>query len=85
MIVSERWPAFRRTMIRGGKRRWKGLSMAVTALASAAPAATHDSEMASLLFTDPILSEYLKLHAEGFERDSEGILWLENLLLSSGL
>ena len=85
VIVSERWPAFRRTMIRGGKRRWKGLSMAVTALASAAPAATHDSEMASLLFADPILSEYLKLHAEGFERDSEGILWLENLLLSSGL
>ena len=33
VIVSERWPAFRRTMIRGGKRRWKGLSMAVTALA----------------------------------------------------
>ena len=85
VIVSERWPAFRRTMIRGGKRRWKGLSMAVTALASAAQAAPHDSEMASLLYADPILSEYLKLHAEGFERDSEGIFWLENLLLSSGL
>ena len=87
VIVSERWPAFRRTMIRGGKRRWNGLSLAVSALASAATSAAtnHDGEMASLLYSDPILSEYLKLHAEGFERDADRILWLENLLLASGL
>ena len=86
VIVSERWPRFRRTMIRGGKRRWKGLALAVGALASGtASVASSEGEMASLLYADPILSEYLKLHADGFERDSDGILWLENLLLAAGL
>ena len=73
-------------MIRGGKRRWKGLAMAVGALASGtASVANSEGEMASLLYADPILSEYLKLHADGFERDADGILWLENLLLAAGL
>jgi hypothetical protein len=87
VIVSERWPSFRRTMIRGGKRRWKGLSMAVAALASGASSAVSsgEGEIGKLLYADPILSEYLKLHADGFERDADGILWLENLLLAAGL
>ncbi len=87
VIVSERWPDFRRFMIRGGRRRWAALSVAVSALASgqAYGAASGDGEIARLLQSDPILSEYLKLHADGFERDADGIVWLENLLLASGL
>lgn len=87
VIVSERWPAFRRTMIRGGKRRWKGLSMAVGALASGAAGsvAVNEGEIGQILYSDPILSEYLKRHSDGFERDADGILWLENLLLAAGL
>ena len=87
VIVSERWPDFRRFMIRGGRRRWAALSVAVSALASgqAYGAASGDGEIGRLLHADPILAEYLKLHADGFERDADGILWLENLLLASGL
>jgi len=87
VIVSERWPDFRRFMIRGGRRRWAGLSVAVSALASgqAYGSVSGDGEIGGLLHADPILAEYLKLHADGFERDADGILWLENLLLASGL
>ena len=87
VIVSERWPDFRRFMIRGGRRRWSALAIAVGALASTKSYGTGGSEgeIGSLLQADPILSEYLKLHADGFERDADGILWLENLLLASGL
>ena len=87
VIVSERWPAFRRLMIRGGRRRWAGLSVAVGALASGAAygSAANDGEIGRELHSDPILSDYLKIHSDGFERDADGILWLENLLLSAGL
>ena len=87
VIVSERWPNFRRFMIRGGRHRWAALSVAVSALAAghSRGAASPDSEIGRLLAADPILAEYLKLHADGFERDADGILWLENLLLASGL
>lgn len=87
VIVSERWPAFRRLMIRGGRRRWAGLAVAVGALASGSAygTAANDGEIGRELQSDPILSDYLKIHADGFERDADGILWLENLLLSAGL
>jgi hypothetical protein len=87
VIVSERWPAFRRLMIRGGRRRWAGLSVAVGALASGAAygSSAGDGEIGRELHLDPILADYLKIHADGFERDADGILWLENLLLSAGL
>jgi len=87
VIVSERWPAFRRFMIRGGRRRWAGLGVAVSVLASgqaSGPAAT-EGEVGKLLNTDPVLADYLYRHADGFERDAEGLLWLENMLLSAGL
>lgn len=87
VIVSERWPGFRRLMIRGGRRRWAELSVAVGALGSGGGAGAEAGEggIARELHADPILSDYLKLHADGFERDADGILWLENLLLSTGL
>jgi len=87
VIVSERWPAFRRFMIRGGRRRWAGLGVAVSALASgqAYGSAAPESEISQLLASDPVLSEYLGRHTDGFERDADGILWLENMLLAAGL
>ena len=87
VIVSERWPGFRRFMIRGGRRRWAGLAVAVGALASgqAYGPSAGEGEIGDILNNDPILSDYLKRHADGFERDADGILWLENMLLSAGL
>ena len=63
------------------------MSLAVGALAQgqAYGAGTSDQAIAEQLKNDPILSDYLKLHADGFERDADGILWLENLLLAAGL
>ena len=87
VIVSERWPSFQRFMIRGGRRRWSGLSVAVGSLASGQSygASGTDSEIGQMLSNDPVLAEYLNRHAAGFERDADGILWLENLLLAAGL
>ncbi len=86
VIVSERWPEFRRFMIRGGRRRWAVLRQAVASLASEQAYGTlADAAIIRQLDGDPILADYLKLHADGFERDTEGIFWLENLLLASGL
>jgi hypothetical protein len=87
VIVSERWPGFRRFMIRGGRRRWSGMGLAVGALASAQTVSSvvADGEVGKMLRADPLLSDYLKLHADGFERDADGIMWLENLLLAAGL
>jgi hypothetical protein len=74
-------------MIRGGRRRWAGLAVAVGALASgqAYGPLAGEGEIGNILNNDPILSDYLKRHADGFERDADGILWLENMLLSAGL
>lgn len=86
VIVSERWPEFRRFMIRGGRRRWGALRLAVAAMASdQAYGSMVDPDIVAQLSSDPILADYLKLHADGFERDTEGIFWLETLLLAAGL
>jgi hypothetical protein len=84
VIVSERWPAFRRLMIRGGRRRWAALRQAVAA-GEQAYGALADDAVRTHLEGDPILADYLRLHADGFERDSEGIVWLDNLMLQAGL
>ena len=34
---------------------------------------------------DLILADYLRQHAVGFANDTEGIFWLENLMLASGV
>jgi hypothetical protein len=87
VIVSERWPAFRRFMIRGGRRRWAGLGMAVGALGTGGTTVSTagEGDIGKMLKADPILADYLKRHADGFERDADGILWLENMLLAAGL
>jgi hypothetical protein len=94
VIVSERWPEFRRHMIRGGRQRWVELHAAL-ALMQEAPGdgweAARRGPMAvrtgisAWLEEDLILAGYLRLHADGLARDNEGIFWLENLLLASGV
>ena len=95
VIISERWPEFRRFMIRGGRKRWVELARAVQKMKTGqpelvavrggdAPVAIR-SGIATWLADDLILNDYLRLHAEGFAHDGEGIFWLENLMLAAGL
>lgn len=95
VIISERWPDFRRFMIRGGRQRWVELARAVQSMQSGKPDLVSvrgpggpvplRSGIGAWLEGDLILADYLRLHAEGFARDGEGIFWLENLMLAAGL
>jgi hypothetical protein len=89
VIVSERWPEFRRFMIRGGRERWLDLKHAMIRLSARndgkAPPPAGGATILKWLEGDLILADYLRLHAEGFEKDAEGIFWLENLMLTAGL
>lgn len=86
VVVSERWPAFRRFMIRGGRDRWAGLKQVCTAFATKkVPPGGLRPEIVTQLEGDLLLADYLRQHADGFERETEAILWLENLLLAAGL
>ncbi len=89
IILSERWPEFRRFLIRGGHERWRDLKRAIALLASAAPAGELGTPgvlaVLDWLKQDPILADYLRGYAESFDRDAEAIFWVENLLLSAGL
>jgi hypothetical protein len=86
VIVSERWPEFRRFMIRGGRDRWVGLKQVAAAYSSKKlPPGGLRPEIVQRLEEDLLLADYLRLHADGFERDAEGIFWLETLLRAAGL
>lgn len=86
-VLSERWPDFRRFLIRGGRERWLDLREAMAQLN--APTTDRPTPGAAVVLEwlrqDPILADYLRGFAEAFERDLEGIFWMENLLLSAGL
>ncbi len=87
VIVSTRWPGFRRFMIRGGRDRWIELREVAGFLAR--PAGSNQSAprtpIIGRLQQDLILADYLRQHAVGFANDTEGIFWLENLMLASGV
>ena len=87
IIISERWGTFRRFMIRGGRDRWIGLQDVVAQLSGGAPRPTLSVRplVMDQLQADPLLASYLRRHGEGFERDAQGIFWLETLLLAAGL
>jgi hypothetical protein len=86
VVLSERWPDFRRFMIRGGRDRWMQLKVAVNALTPDAtrPAAA-PADILEWLRDDLLLADYLRLHADGFDRDNMGVYWVEDLLLQAGL
>ena len=87
VVLSERWPEFRRFMIRGGKDRWLQLKQAVSAMnpdgAATRPGAP--PEIVEWLRRDLLLLDYLRLHADGLDRDNLGVYWVEDMLLQAGL
>ena len=74
-------------MIRGGKDRWLQLKLAVATLGPDAPPARPGTpaEITDWLRADPLLADYLRLHADGFDRDNMGVYWVEDTLLQAGL
>lgn len=87
VIVSTRWPGFRRFMIRGGRDRWIELREVAGFLARPAGSnqAAPRTPIIARLQADLILADYLRQHAVGFANDTEGIFWLENLMLAAGV
>jgi hypothetical protein len=88
VVISERWPEFRRFMIRGGRDRWIELKHAMARLSMRQDPRTVGNAGATILKWlegDLILADYLRLYADGFDEDAEGIFWLENLMLTAGL
>ena len=81
IILSERWPTFRRFMVRGGRSRWEELRGWVQG--PTAPGEAGD--LGRWLADDPVLADYMRLHAKGLHEGADGIFWLENLMLASGL
>ncbi|MCP4809016.1 MAG: hypothetical protein GY913_23565 [Proteobacteria bacterium] len=84
VIVSARWPDFRRFMLRGGRDRWMHLRKA---LANRSPTGlpADTNEITEWLDRDLIFADYLKLYADEFEREAEAVYWLETLQLACGL
>ncbi|MED5369453.1 MAG: P-loop NTPase fold protein [Myxococcota bacterium] len=84
VIVSERWPEFRRFMLRGGRDRWLHLRDALSR-SMGQPQTESNPEVVAWLQKDLILTDYLRLYADDFEREAESVYWLETLQLACGL
>lgn len=86
IVLSERWPEFRRFMIRGGKDRWLQLKQAVAAMnPDAAQRPNVSPDIVEWLRKDLMLLDYLRLYADGLDRDNLGVYWVEDMLLQAGL
>ncbi len=86
VVLSERWPEFRRFMIRGGKDRWIQLKMAVAAMnPDLTDPPVVPAEVTDWLRQDLLLADYLREHADGLDRDNMGVYWVEDALLQAGL
>lgn len=88
VVISERWPEFRRFMIRGGRDRWIELKHAMARLSMRGDPRTMGNAGATIfkwLEGDLILADYLRLYADGFDEDADGIFWLESMMLTAGL
>ena len=84
VILSVRWPTFRRFMVRGGRVRWEELRGWLGPRGGSGRERP-TGELGVWLGQDRVLADYMRLHAQGFSDDVEGIFWLESLLLASGL
>jgi hypothetical protein len=84
VVLSARWPEFRRFMIRGGKDRWMLLKVAIGQL-GADGSGGGDADILQWLRQDPLLADYLRQHADGLDRDNMGVYWVEDMLLQAGL
>jgi len=87
-IIAERWPTFRRLFLRGGRDRWEELRGTLGGAIDSDPTripSSHGSELYEHLRADPVLAAYLRLHGDGFQRDSDGIQWVDGLMRQAGL
>ena len=85
LVVGERWPDFRRFMIRGGRERWVDLQHYMRGGGQSGPADGEGAATAKWLQNDQLLAEYLLSHADELLREIENVFWMENLLLAAGL
>lgn len=87
IIISERWPDFRRFMLRGGRDRWGHLRHALSGLSASGAGFRPDADptMVEWLRKDLIFADYLRIYAEEFEREADAVYWLETLQLACGL
>ena len=87
-IVADRWPDFRRELILGGRDRWQDLLQVLGGGSGRDPTLLpggRSSSLAAVMSREPLLVDYLRVHAAGFERDADGIEWVEQLLVQAGL
>ena len=88
VIVSERWPEFRRFMLRGGRDRWVHLRHSLALMGTSGQGIREvgaHPDMVRWLEKDLIFADYLRLYAEEFEREADAVYWLETLQLACGL
>jgi hypothetical protein len=85
VILSERWPSFRRYVIRGGRERWVELKLALTALGAPDGQRPIPAEIAAAFQRDPLLAEFVRAHASAFDADLQGIYWVDDLMFHAGL
>lgn len=87
VVLSERWPRFRRFMVTGGRLRWDELRRWLDS-SQRVPSGRLPPGVGNLdqwLDEDRLLADYLALHAPALVEEADGVFWLENLLLAAGL
>ena len=85
VVVSQRWPELRTYM--HTTALWAELRQTLIWLQKSDrnPREMVRSGLVKKLEADPTLYRYLRIHAEGFEKDTDGLLWIEGLLRAAGL
>ena len=85
VIVSQRWPELRTYM--HTTARWAELRQTLIWLQKSDrnPREMVRSSLVKKLESEPNLYRYLRTQAEGFEKDTDGLLWIEGLLRAAGL
>jgi hypothetical protein len=85
VVVSQRWPQLRTYM--HTTARWAELRQTLIWLQKSDrnPREMVRSSLVRTLESDPDLYRYLRIQAEGFENETDGLLWIEGLLRAAGL
>jgi hypothetical protein len=85
VVLSQRWPELRSYM--HTTARWAELRQTLIWLQKSDrnPREMVRSSLVKKLEADPSLYRYLHIQAEGFESDTDGLLWVEGMLRAAGL
>lgn len=84
IVVGERWPDFRRFMLRGGRQRWAAFRQALGA-STVQGAEDLAPDVGQWLRRDPLLADYMRRYGPELEREADSVYWLEGILLAAGL